>query len=74
MRIHGLVVVFDGERHEEDIQSLVNVLSTLRGVAAVKPVEQTDFVADEAVRLRVEREIQDRVYEAVWPELAKLRK
>jgi hypothetical protein len=54
-RVKGLLVVFESDIREDDAQHIINAISLLRGVAAVKTEisDATDLINRERIKLEL---------------------
>lgn len=68
-RLKGVLVTFKRDIREDDAESIINAIQMVKGVMSVKPVPSNfdTHMAEERVR----REIYDKIFKLVYPELDK---
>jgi len=69
-RINAMIVVLEEDIRSDDVESLVNAIRHLRGVANVKPhvASYEDVIARERVRSEIGGKLFDAIREIVFDE------
>ena len=67
-RIDSLTVVLDKDYRDDDVQTIVNAISMIRGVSLVTP-RVVDNVTDHVARERARNEVREKIMMILHPRL-----
>lgn len=63
-RIKGLVVTFDRDIREDDVEGIINAISLIKGVIGVD--KSVVNINDRLNRVRVQSEIRDKIWKVLY--------